>query len=52
MKEGKDDGVGESKAPSAHPAKRRLGSDMHSHKEPMNGAADGNIGSGASSGFA
>jgi len=23
-----------------------------SHKEPMNGAADGNIGSGASSGFA
>ena len=25
---------------------------MDSHKEPMNGAADGNIGSGASSGFA
>ena len=33
-------------------AKRKLGRDMDSHKEPMNGAADGNIGSGASSGFA
>ena len=33
-------------------AKRRTGFDMHSHKEPMNGASDGNVGSGASSGFA
>jgi len=33
-------------------AKRKLGCDMDSHKEPMNGVADGNIGSGASSGFA
>ncbi|MBR7160868.1 MAG: hypothetical protein IKD07_00495 [Clostridia bacterium] len=33
-------------------AKRKLGCDMDSHKEPMNGAADGNIGSGASAGFA
>ncbi|MBR7161382.1 MAG: hypothetical protein IKD07_03115 [Clostridia bacterium] len=29
-----------------------LGKHGGSHKEPMNGAADGNIGSGASSGFA
>jgi len=33
-------------------AKRKLGREIDSLKEPMNGATDGNIGSGASSGFA
>jgi len=33
-------------------AKRKLGRDIDSYKEPMNEATDGNIGSGVSSGFA
>jgi len=33
-------------------AKRKLGRDMDSNKEPWNGASDGNIGSVASAGFA